>query len=52
MLTEQQRAQLRHQLIMDDNKPWKVWALSDIELITIAEANQRHMEKLNNAHIN
>lgn len=45
MLTEQERATLRHQLIMDDCKPWKVWALSDEELIMITARNEQYMKE-------
>ena len=42
MLTDTERAHLRHQLIMDDNKPWKVWQLSDTELIYINKINDEY----------
>ena len=44
-LTEQQRARLRHQLIMDDNPPWKVWSLSDADLIMINQKNDEYMQR-------
>jgi hypothetical protein len=45
MLTENERATLRHKLIMDDVKPWKVWQLSDADLIMINQKNDEYMQR-------
>ena len=46
MLTIEERKRLQYNLIMDDNKPAAVMALSDDDLIRINKKNDEYMAKL------